>query len=78
MEDINFGEWWWCPECGEPIEVCASYGTCPNSQISKSHVQSNTGLQADGVTVCPTCELELSKDGICPKCFGQYHPAAKA
>ena len=24
------------------------------------------------VAVCPVCKLELSKDLICPKCFGQY------
>lgn len=31
---------------------------------------------AADVAVCPTCELELSKDGICPKCFGCYPPRA--
>ncbi len=33
--------------------------------------QSIQGLVSD-VMLCPTCELELSKDGICPRCFGRY------
>jgi hypothetical protein len=32
--------------------------------------------RAADVAVCPTCGLELSKDGICPRCFGQYPPHA--
>jgi ribosomal protein L32 len=32
-------------------------------------------VQSD-LLVCPTCQLELSKDRICPKCFGQY-PASR-
>lgn len=50
--DESFGEWWWCPECGEPIEVCASYGTCPNSQISKSHVAAEQKRAVDVAKAC--------------------------
>ena len=32
-------------------------------------------VQSD-LLVCPACQLELSKDRICPKCFGQY-PASR-
>ncbi len=26
----------------------------------------------DGVNVCPVCQLELDRDGICPKCYGKF------
>ena len=27
-----------CPECGEPAQVCADYGTCPMSEASRAWV----------------------------------------
>lgn len=64
MEE-SFGEWWWCPECGESIEVCASYGTCPNSQISKSHVATQHVNAADGAKAEPVCSFFGCADLVC-------------
>ena len=52
--DELFGEWWWCPECGEPIELCSSYGDCPNNAISKSHVTAEQSRAADS-SICLSC-----------------------
>jgi len=56
-------EWWWCPECGEPIELCSSYGTCPNAEISKSNVeaaQQPRALDALPESECPYCHEKLT------------------
>lgn len=72
-------ELWCCPNCADiPSDDLPFGGWAVNDADLLMFEPPNTGLQSDGVQVCPVCLLELDRDGMCPKCFGQYHPAAKA
>ena len=78
---VNFNVSIRCNKCGarlDAAEEIPSYNYDSIIVVDPHVCGVLTPHAVDGVTVCPTCELELSKDGICPKCFGQYHPATNA
>jgi hypothetical protein len=36
-DEDGFDDWAWCPECGEPREVCISFEQCPLGIEAKAY-----------------------------------------
>jgi hypothetical protein len=71
---VNFNVSIRCNKCGARLDAAEEIPSYNYDSIIvvDPHVCGVLTPRALDVLVCPTCQLELSNDGICPKCFGQY------
>lgn len=71
---VNFNISLQCSRCGVRLSFAENTNTDKYDSILEvePHVCGKLTMRAADVLVCPTCQLELDNDGICPKCFGQY------
>lgn len=75
-DDSSALEWWWCPDTGEPITVCA----CPECAAwrRKDAAEQRNEAEDDGHK-CPLCDghgaIPNDRNLVvdCPNCDGTGH-----
>jgi len=74
LDDLSFDSVWWCPDCGEPREVCkGECGQRAQDDVNENDEAVEQSVQADGASdqVCPECGAKLN---YCTECEKRVTP----